>query len=116
MIENPIFKKTYELIKLLFDTQRLVPRHCQYTLWQRCQNTALGILEDIIYTGQNPKDDRAAILRKLSVKIDLLRVFIRLAYESRAIDPKKHAALQSIVDEIGRMLGGWLKIAGGGSA
>ena len=39
----------------------------------------------------------------------MLRVFLRLAHDTKTIDQKKHIALQAITDEIGRMLGGWLK-------
>jgi hypothetical protein len=39
----------------------------------------------------------------------MLRVFLRLAHDTKTIDQKKYIALQAITDEIGRMLGGWLK-------
>ena len=35
----------------------------------------------------------------------MIRVFIRLMKDVKAIDAEKYVALESIVDEIGRMLG-----------
>jgi len=39
----------------------------------------------------------------------MLRVFIRLLKDVKTIDNKKYVTLENIVDEIGRMLGGWIK-------
>ena len=44
-----------------------------------------------------------------SSKLNFLRVFIRLMSDVKAIDNKKYLSLESNVDEIGRMLGGWIK-------
>ena len=43
------------------------------------------------------------------IKIDVLRVLIRLAKEIKALDNKKYLISQECLDEIGRMLGGWIK-------
>lgn len=105
----PIFQKSYELVKLTLEYQPLVPKAVRYTLWQRTEAAALDILEGVIGVSQQAVVDREAALKKISVKLDMLRVFIRLAQESKAIDLKKYATLQERIDEIGRMLGGWLK-------
>lgn len=39
----------------------------------------------------------------------MLRIFIRLASDTKTIDKKLYLSLQEQIDEIGRMLGGWLK-------
>jgi len=39
----------------------------------------------------------------------MLRVFIRLASDIQIIDEKKYIEIQSMIDEIGRILGGWIK-------
>ena len=40
---------------------------------------------------------------------NLRQVFLRLMKEIKTIDSKKYISLEEIVDEIGRMLGGWIK-------
>jgi len=42
-------------------------------------------------------------------KLDILKFFIQLAWESRIIPTSKHADLTQKLEEIGRMLGGWKK-------
>jgi len=49
------------------------------------------------------------VLEQTSLKLNLLRVFLRLCKEVKAIDNKKYVLLQEKIDEIGRMLGGWIK-------
>jgi len=39
----------------------------------------------------------------------MLRVFLRLTLDVKAINQKKYITLQQALDEIGRMLGGWMK-------
>lgn len=48
-------------------------------------------------------------LRDMDVEVAKLRVFIRLSYRLRFIDMQKYETWSVMVDEIGKMLGGWLK-------
>lgn len=105
----PIFKKSYDLYKLLARYRALVPKQDRYTLWQRSENTLLDVLEHILLASQLRKEEKLSALERASVKIGLLRVFLRLAKETRALDNKKYTLLQEPLDEIGRMLGGWIR-------
>lgn len=111
MEENdiPIFKKLYELYKLIHLYRISIPKADRYTIWQRGEDTCLELLELVIGASLENKERKAAFLKKASTKLNLLRVFIRLAKDTKAIDQKKYLALQTLMDEIGRMLGGWLK-------
>jgi len=51
------------------------------------------------------------LLKRISVKLDLLKVLIRLSKDSQAIKDRRYLNLQTILQEIGRMLGGWIKSA-----
>jgi|GEM_PF-3414003 len=48
-------------------------------------------------------------LDNASVKLNLLRVLIRLSHDTKTLDGKKYTTIQQQIDEIGRMLGGWIK-------
>lgn len=105
----PIFKKTYELYKTVNQYRTTVPKQDRYTVWQKCENTVLAVLEGILLASQISKQEKLPVLEKTSIKINLFRVFLRLAHDTKLIDDKKHAYLQENTDEIGRMLGGWIK-------
>lgn len=108
-LDIPIFKKAYELYKTFYNLRLSVSKQDRYTIWQRCENVILDILENILLASQLRKSDKLPVLEKTSLKLNLLRVFVRLCKEIKAIDNKKYLLLQEIIDEIGRMLGGWIK-------
>lgn len=108
-LDVPIIQKTYELYKTMHGYQKSIPKLERFTLWQKCENSALSVLEGLLQVGYVSPDRRADLLTRVSAHVDMLRVFLRLAHETKAIDQKKYIALQAITDEIGRMLGGWLK-------
>lgn len=105
----PIFKKIYELYKYFDGLKNSIPKQVRYTLWQKCETVLLETLENILLASQMPKNEKLPILEKSSVKLNLFRVFIRLTKEVKVIDNKKYLLLQESTDEIGRMLGGWIK-------
>lgn len=105
----PIFKKLYELYKLIHLYRISIPKADRHTLWQRTEDTCIELLEIVIDASQRTTLEKAAFLAKASTKLNLLRIFIRLAKDTKSLDQKKYVALQVLMDEIGRMLGGWLK-------
>lgn len=108
-LDIPILNKSYELYKIFYSYRTTVSRQDRYTLWQRCENIILNILEGILYASQLSKSEKLPILEKVSLHLNLLRVFVRLAKDIKVIDNNKYIKLQEIADEIGRMLGGWIK-------
>ncbi len=105
----PIFKKTCDLYKLFYSYRNLISKQDRYTIWQRCDGMILDILEGIMAASQMPKATKLSVLEKTSVKLNFLRIFIRLMRETDGIDQKKYLAFQEPIDEVGRMLGGWIR-------
>ena len=103
----PIFKKAYELYKEFYLCVRSFPRHDKFSLGHKCELTISEVIENILQASQQIKGDKLPYLDKASVKLNIFRIYIRLAKEVRALDSKKYVAIQEMTDEIGRMLGGW---------
>lgn len=108
-MDIPIFQKTYDLYKELYSYRNTIPKADRYALWQKCEVTLLDTLESLLLASQLPKKDKSDILEKASLKLNMFRVFVRLCKEVKALDEKKYIALQAKIDEIGRMLGGWIR-------
>ncbi|MBU1557949.1 four helix bundle protein, partial [Patescibacteria group bacterium] len=100
----PIFKKSYELYKQLHEFRIKVSKQDRHTLWQRLENSTLKVIEGIIRASSIPKDTKLPILEEASHNLNITRIFIRLAKDTKIIDFKKYDNLQNEVDEIGRML------------
>lgn len=102
-----IFKKIYELIIVIYQYVRLFPKQEKFILGERIENASVDLLEGIITANQ--KQQKLSSLVEVSVKLDVLRIFIRLSKDLRLLDLKKYENLITHIQEIGRMLGGWIK-------
>ena len=107
--DTPIFRKTYDLYKTFYGYRADISKQDRYTIWQKCESLILEVLEAVLLAGHIGKIEKLPILESASSKLNLLRVFIRLMCDIKAIDNRKYLTLQSDIDEIGRMLGGWIK-------
>lgn len=105
----PIFQKIYETYKRFYCYLVNFPKKDKYTLGQRCENALLDFLETIVIAGGLSKTEKFPVLQKASTKLDLAKIFIRLCKDLKILDNKKYLELESSLQEIGRMLGGWIK-------
>ncbi len=108
----PILKKSYDLYRTFNEYRRLVPKQDRFVIYERGEGAILDMVECLLEAGYSKSTDKVAILERASVKLNLLRFFVRLMKETRSIDTKKYTVLQSHIDEIGRMLGGWTRSQG----
>ncbi|MGA2667074.1 MAG: diversity-generating retroelement protein Avd [Patescibacteria group bacterium] len=105
----PIFKKTYELYKNFHFVRNTAPKQERYTIFLKCENIILEIIEGILEASELYKNEKMPVLRKTSRKLNLLRVFVRLMKDTESIKLKDYTVMEEEIDEIGRMLGGWIK-------
>lgn len=103
----PIFTKLYELYKTLSIVLPSFPKIQRYTLGQRLENTVIDILELLFTIPNSPT--KSTILEQMSIKLDLLKVLLRLAKDTQSISTNKYLELQTMLQEIGKMLGGWIR-------
>jgi len=105
----PIFQKSYDLYKQMHEFQKLIPKHERYTVYSKAEDCLLAILSNLFKASAVDKDSKITLLEVASTELNLLRVFIRLLKDIKSLDNTKYLLLQSEIDEIGRMLGGWIK-------
>jgi len=63
----------------------------------------------LLKAGYLSKQEKLPLIKNANNKFDTLKIFIRLLRELNIIDQKKYLILQTILQEIGRMFGGWIK-------
>jgi hypothetical protein len=108
-LDVPIIAKTYDLYLTLYQLEKSIQKNVRYTLWQKIQNLNLQILENLVLLGYLPQESRLSDLKKTSARLDLIRILVRMACDIKSINTKKYLSIQENIDEIGRMLGGWIK-------
>ena len=105
----PVIEHALAVYKLWHGYRNDFPKSSRYTLGDKIDATFVLILEYLFiasYQGRNGKLPTILIAVR---KIDLLKFFLRIAWELQALDTKKYALLSERADELGRMVGGWKK-------
>ena len=69
----------------------------------------LDVIESIIKAGYSDKLEKEIFLKRASVKMDLLKFFLQVAWEIKSLDNKKYINISEKLNEIGKMLGGWIR-------
>jgi len=105
----PIFFKVYELYKLFYGFLPSFPKKDRYTLGQKCGLALLDLLEAIILASNLSREEKLPVLLCASTKLDVLKVLFRLGKDIKVLDHKKYLLLEDVLQEIGKMLGGWIK-------
>jgi len=103
----PIFVKWLDFLKWLLLTTDKFPKKARFTFSDRINNLALNIVEDLVearYTKQ-----RGILLARTNLNLEKLRVLIRISYELKFFSFKAYEQATYSINEVGRMLGGWLK-------
>ncbi len=107
--EIPIIVKLSELYKSYYQYLELFPKKDKHSIGIKCEGYIIATLELLLEAGNVPKEQKLALLKKANVKFDALKFFLRTARELKILDNKKYLVLQTHIQEIGRMLGGWLR-------
>lgn len=65
------------------------------------------IIESLATAAFLAREEKMPYVRLAIRKVDTLKVFLMILWETKSWDDKKYIALSLKIDEIGRMLGGW---------
>lgn len=86
-----------------------MPQGSRYTLGGKIDALCIETLESLLVASHLPKADKIAFVRTANQKLDLLKFFLQVAWEIKALDTKKYGSLSESIQEIGRMIGGWIR-------
>jgi len=107
-IKGPrIVLAAYDLVLQLYPAVRSFPKSQQYMLGRRIEEVALEVLLGLV--AANTARDKRPHLHVVDREVEKLRFLIRLASDLKFITVSRYGALAERIDEIGRMLGGWMK-------
>lgn len=103
----PIIQRFIIVYKLWHAWRDHFPKKSRYTLGAKIDSLFLDILE-IMFVGSylGPKE-KLPLLERANGKLDLLKFFLQISWELKALDNEKYVSLSESLQEIGRMLGGW---------
>ena len=105
--DAPIIKKIFDFYLIFHVESQKFPKSEKYTIAEKIKNIVLTVLELIIQAVS--EKEKIFLLKKAQTKLDLLKLLIRLCCDLKIINSKKYLELEEKLQEIGRMLGGWIR-------
>ena len=99
----------YELVKWFLGRLEKFPRSHRYGLGQRIETRLYGIFEGLIRAKYAAGPEKTHALETANLDIEVLRMLTRLAHELHMLPHKSHEYAVQEMNEIGKMVGGWLK-------
>jgi four helix bundle protein len=102
-----IFQKSYDLLERMYREVHNFPREYKYTLGAKIQDVCIDLLDNIITA--NSERNKVPHLKRANQHLDRLRIYVRLCRSLNIISSKKYETISRYINEIGKMLGGWLK-------
>jgi len=94
---------------LLYSYTQIFPKKDRFALGQKCENLTLDLLESLFVANSKKDDEKLPYLYDIDIRLKILQTFIRIINDARAVEAKDYLIMSSALEELGRMLGGWIK-------
>ena len=104
-----VISKEKDAYQFWLNLHRNFPKTERFGIGQKIESSFLDILEFSFASVYLPPESKIILLGKTITKLDTLKFFSQLAWESKLIPNEKYIELSEKLEEIGRMLGGWKK-------
>ncbi len=98
-----------DIYKLWDEFKNHFTKKHKYTLGSKIDQCFLEIIESLLTAGYLSKEQKQPYLKKASIKLDLLKFFLQISWELKVLNNKNYITLSEKLDEVGKMLGGWIK-------
>lgn len=104
---SPALERAYQFLVWLLPTLDRFPRRQKFLLGDRIETTALDVLDGLVEATYTRS--RGRLLETVNLRLDKLRLLLRLAHELELLDHRRYEHAARGIDEIGRLVGGWIK-------
>ena len=105
----PVIQRLVSVYKLWLEFQSNIPKKLRRTLGEKIDSYFLDTIELLITASYLGKEQKLPYLQKAGNKLDILKFFLQIAWEIKALDNKKYILLSEHLNEIGKMVGGWTR-------
>lgn len=103
----PVLQKLKDAYLFWYQNYSILPKTHRYSLGEKIDKFFIEAMEAVITASFLNQTEKLSYVRLAVRKIDTLKVFLMLLWETKSLDNKKYINLSEKLDEIGRNLGGW---------
>lgn len=105
--EIPILTVLKECYLLWHSFLKHLPRLTRYTLGVKIDNLFTELIVITLTAQYAKREEKSMVLIQLSQKLDHLKYFITILWETEALDNSKYAQLSQKLSSVGNQLGKW---------
>ena len=105
-----VIKRGYDFSKWLLNHTGKFPKSYRFSVAAKMENAVLDFIESA--TVANMRRQKLPLLEKADEALAKLRLLFRLSYEMRFINLTSYEHGSKQLNELGRLLGGWIKNPG----
>lgn len=102
-----VLQKVYDMIQYGYIALRQYPKSEKFTLAADTKRSMYELLKLIIRA--NKRYYKKTTLQDIDIELDNLRYLVRLGNDLGFLPFKKYENWSRLLNEIGRMIGGWMK-------
>lgn len=107
----PIVTRWLDFTTWLLQTTAGFPKHLRHSLVHHLDEEALQLL--LLLTEASYRRRKLNLLREANLRLSRLRMLLEVAQRLGALSPGAHERALLATDEVGRMLGGWIRQVAG---
>jgi four helix bundle protein len=108
--EMPIFTRTFDFLTWLLPLTNHFPRAQRFTLTQRLLDAAFNLRERLEEANYRKGQERIERLKRADEELGKVRLYMRLAARWEWVTSGQYMHAAKMLEEIGKLLGGWLKV------
>ena len=105
----PVLEKAKAMYKQWMEIHRNMERVARFGIGNKIDALFLEILELLRKSVYSPLNKKVFLIEQALEKIDSLRFFFQLAWETQLVSSKQYISLGNEIENLGKMVGGWKK-------
>jgi hypothetical protein len=102
-----VLEKTKSAYLLWYNYYQVIPKTHRYSLAEKIDKIFIDTIESIVTANFLSPKEKEPYVRFAIKKLDTLKIFLMMLWETKSLNDKKYIALSERLNEIGRNLGGW---------
>ena len=107
-----ILTRTYDLLGWILPRTESFPKFYRHTITKRLSDALLNFQEALLEAHSYKGKIRLRHLRQADAHLSKVRLYLHLVHDWGWLSAGQYAHVSQMVAEIGRLLGGWVKVEG----
>jgi len=103
----PVLERAKSSYLVWYQYYQTLPKTHRYSLGEKIDKLFVETIEAIITASFLNQTEKLPYVRLAIRKLDTLKIFLMMLWETKSLENKKYVELSVKIDEAGKMLGGW---------